>query len=143
MNAPFRYATLLMACLGLMSAGCWERHSDRPSVYLAGGQLFFHGMPASNAKVELRAPDDKNLDRLRPHAIVQTGGVFQLTTFTTQDGAPAGVYALTITWPSPPKGRFDAEGPDRFKGHYADPRRPVRKVKILPGKNELGRIDLN
>jgi hypothetical protein len=64
-------------------------------------------------------------------------GAFQLTTFNTNDGAPAGAYALTVTWASPPRPGYEDEGPDRFGKRYADPRRPVRVVHITPGNNVL------
>jgi hypothetical protein len=51
-------------------------------------------------------------------------------------------YALTVKWPLPPR-RGREEGPDRFQGRFADPRRPLRKVEILSSDNNLGRIDLN
>lgn len=100
------------------------------------------GEPAANALIQLCVAGNPILDRWRPHAVVGADGSFRLTTFVTDDGAPAGTYALTVTWPAPPKRRFDAEGPDRLRGRFADPRRPVLQIQIVPGQNDLGRIDL-
>jgi hypothetical protein len=132
----------LLACLSLFTAGCWSRITGRPTVYPVNGQVFINGQPAVNARVQFHAVSDPELDRLRPHAIVQTDGSFRLTTFKAEDGAPAGTYAVTVTWPSPPKRRFDSEGPDRLQGRYADPRRAVRQVEVRQGANELERMDL-
>jgi hypothetical protein len=92
--------------------------------------------------VQLRVPSNPILDHWGPHAIVGADGSFSLTTFVTDDGAPAGAYALTISWPAAPRQRFASEGPDRLHGRFSDPRRPVRQVQIVPGNNDLGRIDL-
>jgi hypothetical protein len=114
----------------------------RPEVYPVSGELFVNGRPAAKAIVELRVVGNLLKDHWRPHAIVDEDGSFSLTTFKTDDGAPVGDYALTVSWPSPPKRPFDPNGPDRFKGGYADPRRPVRQVHIAADENNLGRIDL-
>jgi hypothetical protein len=134
---------ILLAFVGSAMAGCSRVPFERVPVYPVSGQLFIHGQPAVKARIQLHALDDISLDRFRPHAIVQADGSFQLTTFTSEDGAPAGKYAITVIWPASPKRRFDAEGPDRLKGRYADPRRPLRKVEITPGEIDLGRLDIN
>jgi len=59
----------------------------------------------------------------------------------TVDGAPAGKYALTVTWPSPPPPGKE-EGHDRFKGRYGDRRRPIRQVEVTPGENVLEPVRL-
>jgi hypothetical protein len=132
----------IVGALALGLAGCPGSKSDQPPVYPATGQVFVGGQPAVNARVQLQAIASPKLRPLVPHAIVGADGTFHLTTFRTADGAPAGAYALTITWPSPPKPGHDEDGPDRFRGRYADPQRPVQKVEIKPGKNDLGHIDL-
>jgi hypothetical protein len=132
----------VVGTLALGLAGCPWSKSDQPPVYPATGQVFMSGQPAVNAHVQLCAIDAPTLRPLFPHAIVGADGTFHLTTFRTNDGAPAGSYALMVTWPSPPKPGHDEDGPDRFRGRYADPQRPVRQVEIKPGQNDLGRIDL-
>jgi len=126
----------------LLLAGCTMKIPGRPEVFPVSGQIFVRGVPAAKAVIQLRAPGNQLLDHWRPHAIVGSDGSFHLTTFATDDGAPAGTYALTVTWPRPGKRPFDSEGPDRFKGRYADPLRPVCELTIRPAKNDLGRINL-
>ncbi len=127
--------------LALLTAGCSSSKSDRPPAFPAHGFVFVNGQPAAGAKVQLNAPSDEKLASLCPHAIVAADGAFRLTTFQTGDGAPVGTYALTITWPAPPQAGHE-EGPDRFRGRFADPRRPLRDVPIHIGDNDLGRIEL-
>ncbi len=91
--------------------------------------------------MQLSAAGDLKLVALCPHAIVEPDGSFRLTTYRTGDGAPAGSYALTVSWPLPPvRGR--EEGPDRLRGRYADPARPLRRVEVAAGDNDLGTIRL-
>jgi hypothetical protein len=132
----------VVVALGVGLAGCSGSRRDQPPVYPATGQVFVSGQPAANAHVQLHAVDTPSLRPLFPHAIVGVDGTFRLTTFRTNDGAPAGTYALTITWPSPPRPGHNEDGPDRFRGRYADPQQPVRRVEIKVGPNDLGRIDL-
>ena len=97
--------------------------------------------PATGARVQLNPTDDARLAGLYPHAIVQGDGSFQLTTYKTHDGAPGGTYALTVTWPLPPRPKRE-EGPDRFQGRYSDRHRPVAHVQVSAGENNLGTIRL-
>jgi hypothetical protein len=137
-----RQAAGLLGALSILLTTCRGPVSDRPRVFPASGELFVDGKPAVKAHVQLQAPADPALDQLRPHAVVGIDGTFRLTTFTSADGAPAGDYVLTVTWSDLPRLGHDQEGPDRFLGRYADPSRPVRAVRIQPGDNQLGRIDL-
>jgi hypothetical protein len=105
------------------------------------GSLFVGGKPAAGARVQLNAVGDPKLAGLCPHAIVEADGTFRLTTYKTGDGAPAGSYALTMSWPLPPPPGKE-EGVDRFRGRYANPRWPVRQVQVTAGDNDLGRVDM-
>jgi hypothetical protein len=126
-----------LALVGLVLSGCHGAPKDRPATFPVKGQVLFDGKPAAGARVRLHATTGgAALAKLCPHAEVAGDGSFVLTTFRTGDGAPAGSYALTLAWPAPPPpGR--EEGADRFKGRYADPRKPLRQVEILAGDNIL------
>ncbi len=126
--------------LALLATGCSSK-GDRPPTFAAHGLVFVNGQPAAGAKVQLNGLGDEELAKLCPHAIVAADGTFQLTTFKTGDGAPLGTYAVTITWAAAPQPGHE-EGPDRFRGRFADPRRPVREVQIHRGDNDFGRMDL-
>jgi hypothetical protein len=130
-----------VAVLALALGGCSGSKVGRPPTYPVRGRLFVGDRPAAGARVQLTAAGDPKLIGLCPHATVEPDGSFRLTTFKTGDGAPAGTYALTLTWPLPPAPGQE-EGPDRFRGRYADPRRPVRQVQAAPGDNDLGAVRL-
>jgi hypothetical protein len=127
-----------LALFGVLLAGCRDGKLDRPATFPVRGQVHFQGKPATGARVQLTAADGS---KWCPHGEVAVDGSFQLTTFRSNDGAPAGSYALTLTWPAPPPpGR--EEGLDRFKGRYADPKQPLRRVQVREGGNVLEPIEL-
>ena len=130
-----------VAVLALALGGCSGSQGDGLRTYPVRGSVFVGDKPAAGARVQLNARGDLKLVGLCPHATVEPDGSFRLTTYRTGDGAPAGTYALTVTWPLPPRPGQE-EGPDRFRGRYADPRRPAREVQVTEGDNDLGRLDL-
>lgn len=74
-----------------------------------------------------------------PHGEVDADGRFRIGTYDTADGAPAGEYAVTITWPetkADPGGGEVTTG-DRLGGRYSDPAKSKWKVQIRDGTNEL------
>lgn len=137
-----RFAVMMIAACCAMG-GCQRRpRLDRMETHPVAGSLFVAGKPAASAVVSLQALDDPQLRSLAPHAVVGADGAFQLTTFASGDGAPAGKYALSITWPSAPLPGYDTEGPDRFRGYYSNPQKPFKQVEIEARSNDLGRIEL-
>jgi hypothetical protein len=127
--------------LFLLAAGCSRIIPGRQAVYPVSGELFVRGQAAAGAVIRLYAINDLFLERLCPHAVVEQDGSFRLTTYNSDDGAPDGDYALTVTWPAPPKPGQE-EGPDRFNGRFANRHQPVRKITVSPGSNVLERINL-
>jgi hypothetical protein len=132
---------IVFATLSLLLAGCAAR-LDRPETHPAKGTVLFDGKPATGARLRLTSVDNPLLDKLVPHAEVAADGSYRLTTFRTADGAPAGRYAVTLTWPLPGRPGKEEQGPDRFKGRFADPRRPIGTVEIVAGENVLEPIPL-
>ena len=53
------------------------------------------GKPVEGARVFFH-PEEQAKDRFLPNAITGTGGVFQLTTYQPDDGAPAGRYKVSV-----------------------------------------------
>jgi hypothetical protein len=118
----------------------------RPETYPVAGFVFVGDKPAAGAKVQLNPTSTDPLDMARlagayPHALVDKDGSFHLTTYNTNDGAPAGSYGITVTWPLPLRPNHE-QGPDRLQGRYSDRRRPVAEVQITSGENDLGTIRL-
>jgi hypothetical protein len=82
-----------------------------------------NGQPAGKALVTLFATTDlepgKPTPVLRPQGWTDAEGRFQLSSYphAMNDGAPAGDYHVTITWPAPHSGF--GMGPDKLGGKYA------------------------
>jgi len=87
--------------------------------------------------------DDNDAKMPRPGAQVKRNGSFQLSTYASYDGAPAGRYAVTIVYPSPEK-KVDGEnaGPDLLRGRYGDAKTTPLRVEIKEGTNEMEPFNL-
>lgn len=137
---PSRVA--VAAFLALLVCSC---NSGRKPVYPVRGQVLdSQNRPAIGALVVFHPVDGDDPATPKPVAHVDEKGGFALTTHTKGDGAPAGEYSVTITWPPPRKTPLDPEGPDQLKGRYADPKTskvPRFKVEKQP-QNEVPVIKL-
>ncbi|AWM39950.1 hypothetical protein GobsT_16550 [Gemmata obscuriglobus] len=131
-------AARLAGALALLTAlGCGA--GGPPPAQPTRGEVRLQGKPVAGAWVVLTATEGDKARAMKPFGRTGPDGTFRLRTYEGEDGAPAGEYAVTITWPGPPpKGDPDAtEGPDRLKGRFADPAKARWKVQIAPGDNTL------
>jgi hypothetical protein len=88
--------------------------SANKRVYPVSGKVLFEGKPAAGAIVKFYAvdPADKKDGRtVVPQAIVDDDGSFRLTTYSSEDGAPAGKYTVSIFWAKPSKRGDDYDKP--------------------------------
>jgi 3',5'-cyclic AMP phosphodiesterase CpdA len=124
-----------------------KRHpTDETGVYLANrrpthpvvGKVFFEGTPAANADVvfHLLSPDGKRYTRAGD-ALVDPDGSFMLTTYTPNDGAPVGDYAVTVTLRTPPWDEQGKPGPNQLPAKYSRPQTTELKAKVKEGTNEF------
>jgi hypothetical protein len=101
------------------------------------GKVFFEGSPAPNAVVtfHLLNPQTKRFTRAGD-ALTEADGGFTLSTYTANDGAPEGEYAVTVVWWDP----ADAGGwPERnlLPEHYGKPETTPFKAAVKAGANEV------
>jgi hypothetical protein len=140
---------VLVAAIGSVSlTACGD---GRPRAYPVTGQVRVAGQPALDAIVIFH-PDasDEQRAKLRPHGTVDANGQFELTTYVPSDGAPAGSYRVTVTWPGvDPNAGVDAQdpeyrpsGPDRLKGRYANPGKTPLRATITTDNNVLPPFEL-
>lgn len=101
----------------LVLTGCGD---DRPTRYPVSGQVLVKGKPAEGALVVLHPVSPAEPNAPRPIGTTDADGKFQLTTYETGDGAPAGSYKATVRWPPKKKGPGD-DGPDRLGNRYSNP----------------------
>lgn len=130
---------LMIACL-VTSVGCGQRAAP---VYPVSGSLLVNGRPATGATLFFHPQADRVSEKRMPFAIVKEDGTFQATTNGPNDGAPEGVYAVTVVWPV--RGVSEGEmieGPDQLQGRFASSANPAANVTVLSGPNEIPAIDL-
>ena len=131
---------LLLACaFGLGGAGCSSpKDPNLKPVHPVRGQVFVKDQPAAGAFV-LLIPLNEASDApdARPRGEVGEDGSFKLSTFGSEDGAPAGEYVVTIRWPGKvlPDGREEPE--DKLFGRYADRSKSNLRATVKEGPNEL------
>lgn len=130
--------TGLLLMVMLLSA-C-QQSKNRPPTHPVKGSLLVNGKPANGALITFHPANGIGNGRvIRSLATVKEDGSFVLTTFNSYDGAPPGEYVVTVYWPGPvsadsPAGEI---GPDRLKGRFSTPDRPLTRVTIREGANEL------
>ena len=101
---------LLSATLLLVISSC----SANKRAYPVSGKVLFEGRPAAGAIVKFYSvdPADKQGGQgVLPQAVVGDDGSFRLTTYRSEDGAPAGKYTVSVYWAKPSKGGDDYEKP--------------------------------
>lgn len=127
---------LFLVTLLALTACSRER---RPPVHPVRGSVTFQKKTAVKTVVVLRPLAPGPLKDVFPHGEVGTDGTLLIGTFAPGDGAPAGEYAVTITWPEvkPDLDGVEVTGGDRLKGRFSDPAKSRWKVTIKEGVNEL------
>lgn len=112
--------------LVIAAAGC-SPANDRKPVFPVSGKATFKGEAMAGARVTFHPIGGTDRRAVRGLAEVDQDGVFRMTTYVKEDGAPAGEYSVTIYWPGrPAKGKADDPEleandlpPDRLKRVYA------------------------
>jgi hypothetical protein len=93
----------LLATALLLAVSC----SGRKTVYPVTGKVFFENQPAVGATVLFHPQEKSEENPVGPVGRVGEDGTFRLTTYSQEDGAPAGRYTVTIFWGKPSKGGDD------------------------------------
>jgi hypothetical protein len=134
----------LIPLLSLL-VGCGEApDAGRLPIIPAGGRVLVRGEPAEGARVLLHPVDPRvGAAGLFPHGSADATGAFSLTSYEQGDGAPAGRYRVSVTWPDPefvPRTPEQREAialgeppPDLLRGRYADPARSGLEARIEAG----------
>lgn len=134
----------LLSMLGLVIlAGC-SSESEGVPVFPVRGKLFMEGTPAEGALVIFHPVIPTEPETINPNGRVQSDGSFQLTTYKSHDGAPAGEYRVTVFWPEPPKSPIERPdmGPDRLKNRYTSPGKSKIRITVVEEENDLEPIHL-
>lgn len=130
-----------LPAIGLLLLGCGESKPAGPEVFPVRGEVFLDGKPAAGATVAFH-PVGNPTGRI-VQGIVQPDGSFALTTTTKGDGAPAGTYAVCLSWTEAIEvGDVEKRSPDKFGKKYDTPATPYQTFTVMRGDNSLPRIDI-
>jgi hypothetical protein len=108
-------------------------------LYPVAGRVMYRGEPAAGAVVFLRRTGADLQNEQTIMGIVQQDGSFTLVCGSLGSGAPPGDYDVLIEWKAGP---HQAKVPDRLKGRYANPSRPLLHATIKAENNELAAFEL-
>lgn len=128
-------ARLVVVLMLALVTGCGKPDGRTP-VYPTKGSVFYEGKPAAGAVVVLHPLSLPPAGTPLPRARVSVDGSFVLTTYVTGDGAPAGEYAVSITWRQPME-HPEQEGPDLLPARYGEPKASGLKATVEPRPNQL------
>jgi hypothetical protein len=128
---------LLFSALVLAGAGCGGK--ARKPVFPVKGQVLVNNKPAAHAVVIFHPLEESEPRPTAATAETEADGTFKLSTYTAGDGAHAGSYVVSVTWPE----RTGASGgdadaaPDRLGGRYANPKTSKLQAQVREGPNDL------
>jgi len=126
--------------LGLIAAaGCGASGEQRKPTFPVKGEVFVGGKPAVRAQVIFHPVTDLGPNVPRPTGEVAADGSFSLSTYTANDGAPAGEYTVTVSWPqgSSTIGGDAESGEDRLGGRFNNPKTSALKAKVNDGPTTI------
>jgi hypothetical protein len=134
--------TLPLLFSAMLCASCGD--GQKP-VFAARGRVLWNGKAVPEAFVALHPLDQASGERLRPCGRTDRDGWFLLNTYSSEDGAPAGEYAVTVEWRQSvnPADEGNASlGPNRLPVRYSKPSTTPLRVRIVPGENDLGTFQI-
>jgi len=125
-------------CVCFCLTSCANKYGDHPPEPTSG-QVLVNGQPANAAMVVFYHQGDWGEKSIVPQALTDDDGRFVLSTYTMQDGAPAGEYRVTVEWPT---SLGKNPGPDKLGGKYAKRETSGLTARIEKGNNVLPAFDL-
>lgn len=133
-------STALFLIVVLM-AGCGgDPPADVPKVELipVTGIIQVDGKPVSGARIALHSAAGGTDAIVNPNGISDSEGKFQLTTYSVNDGAPAGVWNVTVSWAEVLNpGASDPEyGKEKLPQRYQAPANSGLSVEVKPDTSE-------
>jgi hypothetical protein len=139
---PSRAGLFVFLAVALLCPAC--ARSDRKPVYPVHGTVLYDGKPVPGAQVILHPLNEDDKEHpLRPTGQVAQDGTFQLTTYTAEDGAPAGSYAVTVSLLKKPANLEGDFARNVLPGRYEKPQTSPLKVEIATGTNELQPLQIS
>jgi hypothetical protein len=109
-------------------------------MYFSGWRSFAAASRAarrsSSSGSHIRASSRQRFSRAGD-AMAEADGTFALSTYTANDGAPAGEYAVTVVWWKPLVDANGKPGPNLLPERYARPETTPLRATVKAGTNEV------
>ena len=137
---------LLLLFVFVLPLGCSQTDYPNVTYPVTGRLLTKDGAPAAGVRVTLHSSHIiSEGDPFRPSGTSDQDGLFQLTTYETDDGAPAGNYAMTFRWAPPQKTLLDPTPKDRLKNRFAVPNDESLTCEIIDSKEpqDIGTFEID
>jgi len=155
-SASSRAAMVMAVAVAAGCIGCGGAGDLHP----ASGRVLVKGQPAAGATLHFHRQGEAEVKYrgLIPSAVADEDGRFQVSSDLLGAGAPAGKYAVLITWPGDPKedgpgstGKagtavntdFKRSPTDRLKGRYSDSAKARFFAEVGPSAAELAPFEIN
>jgi hypothetical protein len=125
--------------------GCTRTEYPNNTYPVSGRVQTNDGTPASDVRVTLHSSKIiAEGDPFRPSGMTGDDGIFQLTTYETDDGAPVGNYAITFRWAEPQKNMLDAMPKDKLRNRFARPTDQSLTCDIIESESQdLGIFEID
>ncbi|MBA4190502.1 MAG: hypothetical protein C0467_21150 [Planctomycetaceae bacterium] len=141
MKQSRRWFLVSAAFAALTVASCESGPKRKQTFPTSGKVLLPDGRPAQHATVILHPIGDTDPNAVKPHGKVGPDGTFKLTTYETDDGAPAGEYKVTIElWLA--GSRADEAPSNRLSPKLANPETSGLKATVNAAPTELNPFEL-
>jgi hypothetical protein len=112
-----------------------------PKTHAVKGKVLVDGQPAKDCQVSFHRLSGPQLATpATPSGVTDDNGVFQLTSYVAEDGAPEGEYVVKIEWRERSGiTKSDFDGPDRLGGDYAnlEKNKAAKGFVVQVGKQSL------
>jgi 5-hydroxyisourate hydrolase-like protein (transthyretin family) len=138
-----RFRLIGVLILVVLCSSC-SKESRRRVCYPVVGQVLVRGQPAAGMLVVLYPANDSDAGAPSVSGTTDDEGRFALSTYETEDGAPAGEYAVAIRRANGlnHKGAFKKSPEPERKNRYLDPKTSGLRVRIEERPNELAPFNL-
>jgi hypothetical protein len=123
--------------------GCGRSDTGREPTFPTRGAITFEGKPIGGAFLALhpRNPSPAGVPSSTAHVLPD--GTFELSTYESGDGAPAGNYIVTVQWHKLMKNHGDfVPGPNLLPRKYSSPDTSNIVIEVAAAANVLPVISL-
>jgi hypothetical protein len=113
-------------------------------VFPVKGKLLLDGKPLPNANLVFHptTPLPKDASQMLPRGRTNEEGAFALTTYSDNDGAPAGTYRVTVSYRGTHQNQRTNEEPELMPPAYRNPRASMLTAEVQEGDNDLPALEI-